>query len=163
MWLIGMMGSGKSTVGALAARVLGLSFYDTDLMVSEQAGMSIPEIWERMGEKGFRELESEAVSSVPADSVAAAGGGAVLDGRNREVIASSPPVIWLRTRPETMARRVQEGGDRPLLASRDAETRLSEILAQRSHLYQGLATHVLDTDDLAPDQVTTEVVSIWRS
>lgn len=163
MWLIGMMGSGKSTVGPLVAQELGLAFYDTDLLITRRAGMSIPEIWQRLGEKRFRELERDAVSSVPSESVAAAGGGAVLDEANRETMASSPPVVWLRTRPETMARRVGDGEGRPLLASADAEERLADITTQRSDLYLRLATHIVDTDALSADHVAAEVVSIWRS
>lgn len=164
MWLIGMMGSGKSTVGALAAQRLGLDFYDTDQMVCDRAGLSIPEIWQTHGEKRFRELEGEAVTSVPPGTVAAAGGGTVLDPANREIIASSPPVVWLRTRPETMAARVGNAGDRPLLdAPGDASDRLERILAERATLYLRLATHVVDTDELTAEQVTAEVVSICQS
>jgi shikimate kinase len=164
MWLIGMMGSGKSTVGALAAQALGVDFYDTDRIVCERTGLSIPEIWERLGERAFRDLECEAVTSVPAGSLAAAGGGAVLEAANREIMASSPPVIWLRTSPETTAARIGDAGGRPLLdSSGDSADSLTEILSERASLYQRLATHVVDTDELTAEQVSDEVVSICRS
>jgi shikimate kinase len=104
MWLIGMMGSGKSTIGAIAAERLGLQFFDTDRMIVARSGVSIPEIWEEMGEQMFRDMEREAVAAVPLErSLAAAGGGAVLDPANRAVIASSPPVVWLRALPAEIA------------------------------------------------------------
>jgi shikimate kinase len=165
MWLIGMMGSGKSTIGAMAADELGLRFFDTDRMIVERAGMLIPEIWMARGEQAFRELERSAVSSVPVDgSLAAAGGGAVLNAVNRAVMASAPPVIWLRARPETLARRVEAAGQRPLLdTTLPLEERMREILRERNRIYHEIATHVLDTDGLGPDEVVDQVVAIWRS
>lgn len=164
MWLIGMMGSGKSTIGAIAADRLHVDFFDTDQMVTDQAGKSIAEIWDEMGEQGFRDLEREMVSSVPLHgALAAAGGGAVLDPGNRTAISASPPVIWLRARPETLARRVGAAGDRPLLQAADrAEVRMRRILADRSQLYDELATHRVDTDDRDAASVAEEVVTLWR-
>ncbi|MGD2059854.1 MAG: shikimate kinase [Acidimicrobiia bacterium] len=163
MWLIGMMGSGKSTVGAAVARRLGLEFFDTDEMVVARAGLSIPKIFETMGEKEFRELEREALSMVPvAGCVAATGGGAILDEENRKVIVASPPVVWLRAKPETLALRVGGGVDRPLLIGAGGEERLADILDRRSQIYREVATHVIDTDDRASDAVVEEVVSLWQ-
>lgn len=165
MWLVGMMGSGKSTVGEAAAARIGVRFFDTDRMVVELAHMSLPEVWDGVGEEGFRRLERKAVTAVPdSDFVAAAGGGAVLSKRNRDHMRKGAPVVWLRCRPETLAERIDGLGGRPLLE--DAETvadRLSEILAARARLYEEVATDVVDTDAKEIADVVTEVVEIWGS
>jgi shikimate kinase len=164
MWLIGMMGSGKSTIGAIAAERLGLQFFDTDRMIVARSGVSIPEIWEEMGEQMFRDMEREAVAAVPLErSLAAAGGGAVLDPANRAVIASSPPVVWLRARPETLTRRVGTAGDRPLLDSPlRLQERLGEILEKRAQVYDEVATHHIDTDDLTIEDTANRMVELWQ-
>lgn len=163
MWLIGMMGSGKSTVGRSVATELGLHFFDTDEMVVEDSGSSIGEIWENSGEGMFRELEAKAMALVPSSGfVAAAGGGAVLEPGNRAIIAVSDRVIWLRCSPRVLERRLRGSHDRPLLA--DAEGRLEWLEAtstERSAHYSELATHVIDTDDLSARQVVDEVLGTW--
>lgn len=159
-----MMGSGKSTIGAIAADRLGLEFFDTDRMIVERSGVSIPEIWEELGEQMFRDMEREVVAAVPLErSLAAAGGGAVLDPANRAVITSSPPVVWLRARPETLARRVRTAGDRPLLDSpMRLQERLGEILERRARVYDEVATHHIDTDDLTIEDTADRMVTLWR-
>ena len=157
-----MMGSGKSTIGAMAAHRLGLEFFDTDEMVVQRVGKTIPRIWEEMGEQGFRELEREAVSSVPGSCIAAAGGGAVLDPGNRAAIVASPPVVWLRARPETLALRAGPDGNRPLLRSAvETGDRMRQILSERVGFYEAVATHTVETDDRDVVDVTDEVVAIW--
>lgn len=162
MWLIGMMGSGKSTVGALAAERLGVPFHDTDRMVEESAGMSIAELWRSKGEAVFRDMETAMLAAVPPGGVAAAGGGAVLREANREVIARSDVVIWLRCGPDELARRTGVGDDRPLLAGGgDGESTLQRILAERAPLYEALSTHQIDTTGRSVERVVSEVVGSW--
>lgn len=165
MWLVGMMGSGKSTVGELAASRIGVRFFDTDRMVVELAHMSLPEVWDGVGEEGFRRLERRAVATVPdSGCVAAAGGGAVLSKQNRDHMSRGGPVVWLRCRPETLAERVEGLGGRPLLEGAEpVADRLSEILAVRARLYEEVATDVVDTDAREIADVVTEVVEIWGS
>lgn len=164
MWLIGMMGSGKTTVGRKAAARVGVPFYDTDQMVVEIAHMSISAIWESVGEEGFRELERRAVDGVPNSGfIAAAGGGAVIDEKNRARMAKDGPVVWLRCTPEVLAVRVGGDGSRPLLSSRSSpEELMAGILEERSALYADTATDVIDTDDLDVEQVVSAVIDIWE-
>lgn len=164
MWLIGMMGSGKTTVGRKAAAQVGVPFYDTDEMVVEIAHMPISAIWEGVGEEGFRELERRAVDHVPDSGfIAAAGGGAVIDERNRAHMAKDGPVVWLRCTPELLAARVGGDGSRPLLPSRSSPVDLlSGLLEERKTLYTDAATDVIDTDDLDIEQVVSAVVEIWE-
>ncbi|MGH3651046.1 MAG: shikimate kinase [Acidimicrobiia bacterium] len=165
MWLIGMMGSGKTTVGVEVAARVGWAFYDTDRMVTEMTGRSIPSIWADVGEAGFRELERRAVAAVPAsECVAAAGGGSVLDPDNREKMAHGGPVVWLRCSPSKLAARLQPGDERPLL-DRDRPTAdvLAEMMGQRSEVYASVATHIVDTDDRQVSDVVDDVMEILQS
>jgi shikimate kinase len=158
-----MMGSGKSTVGRLAADRLGIPFFDTDVIVQERAGGSIVELWEEVGEAGFRDLESVALSNVPTTAgIVAAGGGAVLDPANRQLIARSDKVVWLRCDAETLAERLRSNADRPLL-TQSPETTLETLLADRAAIYADLATHQVETSAMTLDEVVSEVVGIWQS
>lgn len=162
MWLIGMMGSGKSTVGELAADRLGVTFHDTDLLVEETAGMSIAELWRTRGEEAFRDVETQVIATVPRAGIAAAGGGAVLRAENRSMIASSDVVIWLRCEVAELARRVRDGGDRPLLANDGSlESTLKRILTERAPIYESLSTQQIETTARSLDEVVSEVIDSW--
>lgn len=162
MWLVGMMGSGKSTVGRLVAERLGVEFYDTDLVVEEQAGMSISEIWRVHGESEFRRMESAAVQQVPVEGcVAAAGGGAVVDPDNRRVMKQSL-VVWLQADPGVLADRVGVAEDRPLLTGQtDPVSRLNELLTQRRSAFEDVASVAVDTSSLSLDEIVDRVVGLW--
>lgn len=164
MWLVGMMGSGKTSVGRGAAARLRMRFYDTDAIVEDMAKSSIDAIWDRVGEAGFRELERRAVATVPVSgAIAAAGGGAILDPVNRELIRRGRLVVWLRGSPHLLASRLSGDDARPLLCGDvSKEERLAQLLRERSELYSEVATDHVDTDDKDVDEVTSEVVEIWR-
>lgn len=164
MWLIGMMGSGKTTVGRLAASRLGVAFYDTDEMVVESAKMPISDIWDQAGEEQFRELERAAVARIPVSGfIAAAGGGAVLDPSNRVHISAGGPVVWLRCDPVTLARRLQDDGTRPLLTDEGpTDELLGTILERRDEIYASVATDTIDTDGRDVDEVVAAVIDIWQ-
>lgn len=164
MWLIGMMGSGKTTIGKRAASRLDVPFYDTDDLVVESAKRPVSSIWDEVGEDGFRELERDAVASVPTSNViAAAGGGAVLDPANRAHMSAGAPVIWLSCPPEELAERLASGTGRPLLEGVGSRTQqLTAILETRLPLYQGVATDTIETGGLDPDQVVESVIEIWQ-
>jgi shikimate kinase len=163
VWLIGMMGSGKSTVGRLAAYRVGIPFFDTDAIVEERAGMSISEIWEERGETGFRRMESAVLRDMPDSGViVAAGGGAVLDPVNRDLMARASKIVWLRCDPAVIAARLRDKVDRPLLA-RSPERVLDALLDDRTPIYAELATHQIETGTKTLDEVAEEVVGIWQS
>lgn len=164
MWLVGMMGSGKTTVGEAAAREVGVPFFDTDHMVTELARLPISDIWEGVGEEGFRRLERKAVAVVPASgSIAAAGGGAVVSRENREHMARGAPVVWLRCDPETLAGRIDGDRTRPLLGDGASVTEtLTRIIAERTPLYEEVSTDVIDTDRLDVAEVVSQLVEIWH-
>ena len=159
--LVGLMGSGKSTVGALVAARTGRVFVDVDIVIAQETGRTVRELWESGGEAAYRKLESEAVLRVLAGnvpSVLAAPGGVVLDPTVRAALVGNV-VVWLRTRPMTLAGRVHVGDHRPLLGERPAET-LAAMADERSELYRQVATATIDTDDSEPDVVADLVVKL---
>jgi shikimate kinase len=151
IWLVGMMGAGKSAVGrALAAR-RGEPFADADAEVEAAAGRSVAEIFAAEGETAFRRLEREAIERLAGrPGVVALGGGAIAQPGVAERLRASGRVVYLRATPETLARRVGEARERPLLAGLDAEgriARLRALLAEREPHY-ACADVVVDTDGL---------------
>jgi len=163
MWLVGMMGVGKTTIGERAAAVVGAPFYDTDRMVVEMAGRTIAEIWADQGESEFRDLERRAVAAIPVvGCLAAAGGGAVLDSFNSAQMRRGGPVIWLDSDPTLLAARVGADETRPLVGdSRSSGEALRSILEHRRPLYAEVSTHVIEAGDRPVDELVGEVVSLW--
>jgi shikimate kinase len=159
--LVGLMGSGKSTVGALVAARTGRTFVDVDAVITARMSKTVRELWEEGGEAAYRSLESDVVLEVIRDdapSVLAAPGGAVLDAVVRAALADSF-VVWLRTSPSALAGRVRPGDHRPLLGDRPVET-FAVMAEMRSALYREVATAIIDTDDLAPEAITDVVIGL---
>ena len=164
MWLTGMMGSGKTSSGMKAAASLGVPFHDTDVEVARATGSTIRELWDSIGEDGFRDLERTAVSRLAGTvAIVATGGGAVTDALNREVMAASGPVVWLQAPAEILLARVDSEGGRPLLApDADPLVVLRDLVAERSGWYLELADHVIDTTDRTVDEVAREIEALWE-
>ncbi len=146
--LVGMPGSGKSTVGRHLARHLGLPFVDTDHLIEQRIGCSIREFFELQGEPAFRDLEAQVINEAtaePAACVIATGGGAVLRDSNRELLRSRSTVLYLRATPEDLARRLRHDTHRPLLqGSGDALKRLRALFSERDPLYRRTAHYVIE-------------------
>jgi shikimate kinase len=159
--LVGLMGSGKSTVGALVAARTDRVFVDVDATIEEETNKTVRELWETGGESAYRQLESDVVLRVlrdPAPSVLAAPGGVVLDPAVRADLAGSV-VVWLRTDPSTLAGRVHPGDHRPLLGDHPGET-LAVQAVERAAFYRQVATATVDTDDRTPGAVADAVVGL---
>ena len=168
LYLVGMMGSGKTTVGRLVAAKLGWAHVDSDDQVCERTGRTVREIFETDGEAAFRAEESaalaEAVSVKPiGPAVVSVAGGAVLDEANRRLLERSGPVVWLRAPATVLATRVSAGVDhRPLLGD-DPEAALHRLGAQRAPLYDELAELTVDVAERSPTQIADEIVEWFRS
>lgn len=163
MWLIGMMGSGKSSVGRAVAERVGEPFHDTDRLVGERAGMSISELFETIGVAAFRDLEAQAVEAVSTErGVIATGGGVVLDQRLRAVMAETGVVVHLSAPPETLAERIGSGEGRPLVQEGDTLARVTRIASERRALYESAAHLVIETDGLGHTQVVDELERVWN-
>jgi shikimate kinase len=147
LYLVGMMGAGKTTVGRLLARRLKLRFIDSDQEIEKRCGVKVPLIFDIEGESGFRSRESLTLAELTAleGVVLATGGGAVLAADNRRRLADHGTVIYLRARPEDLYDRVRQDRNRPLLATPDPLARLQELYVQRDPLYREVADVVVDT------------------
>jgi shikimate kinase len=159
--LVGLMGSGKSTVGALVAQQTGRALVDVDAVITARMSKTVRELWEEGGEAAYRHLESDVVLEVlrgDAPSVLAAPGGVVLDPVVRAALAGSL-VVWLRTSPSTLAGRVRPGDHRPLLGDHPAQT-FAAMAEMRSELYRQVATAIIDTDGLDPDMIADTVLGL---
>ena len=147
--LIGLTGSGKTTVGKRLSKQLSCPFIDTDDVVSETAGLAVRDIFEREGESAFRALESNALQEILADDtpkVVAAAGGVVLAEQNRRSIQeANAHVIWLDADPKSLLKRISIGGHRPLLDNNPAAT-LKAMSAERRGLYAELADLRVDAN-----------------
>lgn len=157
--LVGMMGSGKSTAGRLAAKRLGWTWIDIDTEIVRTGGATVPELFARHGEAHFRQEEARVLEAVLARDeplVISVGGGAVLDPVNRARLRDAGTVVWLRARPETLIERVHDGAGRPLLVGDTPQERaqtLRRIDAERRPLYAEVADEIIDVDRLRTDKV----------
>ena len=147
IYLVGLMGAGKSTVGRWLARRLKLRFLDSDHEIERRCGVKIPVVFEIEGEAGFRTREAQVIAELVAldHIVLATGGGAVLSPTNRQRLAERGFVIYLRARPEDLYERVRHDRNRPLLAAADPLARLRELYLERDPLYQAVADLVVET------------------
>ena len=145
--LVGLPGSGKSTIGRQLARRLGVPFADSDHVIEQQLGCSIREFFEREGEDRFRDIEEEVIDTLTANhpGVLATGGGAVLRPRNRVNLRERTKVVYLRSSPEEVFRRLRHDSNRPLLQVKDPLGRLRELYATRDPLYREAAHFVIET------------------
>jgi shikimate kinase len=147
--LVGMPGSGKSTVGRHVARHLGLAFVDTDHRIEQRIGCSIRSYFELHGEAAFRDIEAEVIDEVTHDratGVMATGGGAVLREGNRAALRERTQVFYLRSTPEDLARRLRHDTHRPLLqGSANPLIRLRTLYQERDPLYRRCAHFVIET------------------
>lgn len=159
--LIGLMGSGKTTVGRRLAKKIGCVFIDTDDVVREVAGATVREIFERGGEDLFREYESVALMQILTDKtprIIAAAGGVVLVAKNREAIENSGAyVVWLQADTTALVERVASGTHRPLLSD-DAPATLKAMSIAREKLYAGLATTRIDTNNKSVKSVAERML-----
>ena len=170
IFVTGFSGSGKTTVGRIAARLLGWSFVDLDEEIERAAGTTIEEIFARHGEPHFRRLESEALAAACERDrqVVSTGGGIVVDWRNRRAMERGGVVVCLEARPETLHARVErqaredsDASARPMLFAEDALARIRSLKARRQFAYTH-ARLIVHTDGLSPERAAQEVVRGWK-
>jgi len=159
VYLIGPMGSGKTAVGRQLAKLLRLTFHDSDAEVERRTGVDIPYIFEREGEAGFREREREVIDALTQldGVVVATGGGAILHPDNRAHLASRGHVVYLKTSVEQQLERTKHGRQRPLLYTEDPARRLRELMEQRAPLYESIAEITVETDGRHVRAVAEEI------
>lgn len=150
--LIGLPGSGKSTVGRQLARKLSASFMDSDHLIEQRLGCSIREYFEREGEGAFRDVEESVLADTVsahggsnAPTVLATGGGAVIRENNRRLLRGAGRVVYLRSSPEDLYKRLRHDRNRPLLQGVDPMQKLKDLYAQRDPLYRETAHFQIET------------------
>lgn len=159
--LVGMMGSGKSSVGRRLAARLGLPFVDADTEIETAAGMTIPEIFAQRGETEFRDGERRVIGRILATRsplVLATGGGAFMNAETRERIAELGISVWLKAEPEVLMRRVRKRSNRPLLQTADPEGTLRRMLGEREPVY-ALSDLTLVSRDEPHDVVVSAAIT----
>ena len=147
IFLVGMMGAGKTSVGRALAKRLNKIFYDSDQVIEVRTGVKIPVIFEIEGEPGFRHRESAVLDELTAldDVVLATGGGAVLAQENRDRLRTRGTVVYLRASVKDLLNRTRHDKNRPLLQTADPRARLGELYELRDPLYREVAHVTIDT------------------
>ena len=147
IFLVGLMGAGKTSVGRLLAKRLGKAFYDCDQEIERATGVKIPVIFEIEGEAGFRARESRMLAELASrrDIVLATGGGAVLSADNRKLLAGNGVVVYLRAVVADLWQRTRHDRNRPLLKTAEPRAKLEQLFAVRDPLYRSIADIIVDT------------------
>ncbi len=148
LFLVGLMGAGKTTLGRQLARRLDKRFVDADHELEARLGVSIPTIFEIEGEDGFRDREESIIDELTRMSgvVLATGGGAVLRSVSRTRLRENGTVLYLHAEPETLWQRLRNSRHRPMLHAADPRNRLVELYRLRDPLYREVASHVVESD-----------------
>ncbi|MFC0336489.1 shikimate kinase [Kushneria avicenniae] len=159
LFLIGPMGTGKSTIGRALAAELQRDFFDSDHVIEQRCGCNIPWIFDVEGEAGFRIRETQVIDEITRRQgvVLATGGGAVMHPTNRRLLRERGVVIYLSTTVEQQLRRTARDRNRPLLQCENPEQRLRDLLEQRDPLYRETATLMVSTDRRSPRSVVAEI------
>ena len=164
IFLVGMMGAGKTTLGKALAQRLRREFVDTDRVLVERTGVPVATVFEIEGEEGFRRRESGVIAELAEhdDRVIATGGGAVLAEENRRVMREAGTVVYLRARVESLWERTRHDTTRPLLATRDPRGTLAQILEAREPFYREAAHVTVDTGSQSASTLVNRVVAALR-
>ena len=162
--IIGMIGAGKSSVGACLRRRTGLALHDTDEIVAANFGMPISEIFPKFGEQCFRQAETEALRSLPPteQTIIVTGGGIVLRNENVEILKRLGVIVWLDGDEETLFARASRKQNRPLLQTKNARKTFSQILGARRPLYANIANIRVDTSVLTDEEVAVAILAKLR-
>ena len=157
IYLIGMMGSGKSTVGKTLSEKMHKPFIDLDSEIEKGTGKNISEIFDIDGEEQFRKMETKQLKQY-SESIVACGGGIVLKDENREFINENGFTILLTASMEELSHRLSDSGNRPLLADDNTEEALTKLWMERQIDYLETANFTIETDGKNPEELTEEIL-----
>jgi len=165
IFIVGPMGSGKSTVGKIISSELFLNFFDTDEEIESRTGASIDWIFDLEGEEGFRKRESQILEEMVQQNsiVLSTGGGIILSEPNRELLSSRGTVFYLATPIETQLERTSKDKDRPLLKDGDPRKILTDLHEKRESLYQSVADYVVETSNRSSQEVANEIIKLVKN
>lgn len=160
IYLIGYMGSGKTTIGKLLSERLNLPLLEMDEIISERFGMTISEIFDAFGEDAFRSAEEDLlleISTLEEASVVSCGGGVVLSENNRKILRDSGIAVLLQADPVEIYNRLKSNNDRPLVSGNNKLEKISKIYEARLPLYIETAEVIIDTDNKTPEDILNEL------
>lgn len=165
IFIVGPMGSGKTTVGKIVANELFLEFHDTDATIEKKTGVTIDWIFDIEGEQGFRKRETLVLKDLVAlnSIVLATGGGIVIEPENRELLAARGTVFYLHTPLSTQIDRTSKDKDRPLLKGQDPSKVLSDLQESRQAFYEEVADHIINTENKNGSEVANEIVKLVKN
>jgi len=161
--LIGMRGSGKTTVGKILARKLGREFIEMDELITQRAGLGIPEMVERYGWAKFRDIEEEVTGEVAGrdNIINASGGGVVTREKNIQELKKSGVLVWLQADVDTLVNRIGEDTERPpLVEGRSHREDMEITLKERKPLYQQAADLTVNTENKTPEEVAEAIINL---
>ena len=159
IYIVGFMGTGKTAVGKVLAKRMGLKFIDLDDRIEETQGSKIADIFAKKGEAYFREAEAKALQDIAAQTglVAACGGGIVLNKNNIETMDNSGDIFCLDASVEVIYERIKNASHRPLLNVEDPKGKIEELLDRRARFYTKIEHHI-DTSDFTIDEVVQRII-----
>ena len=161
--LLGMMSVGKSTLGEIVAKKVGLKFIDTDTNIEKNCLMKISEIFKKKGEKFFRSEEKKEVlkSLKGSNSVIAIGGGAFIDKTIRDNILKNAVSIWLDANLKDLNKRIKWSNKRPLLSKENSQKKINKLYDKRKNIYK-LANHRINCDKLSKKNITKKIIIFYE-
>ena len=164
IFIVGPMGSGKSTVGKIISDELFFDFYDTDDEIENRTGASIDWIFDLEGEDGFRKRETSILKEMVEKNsiVLSTGGGIVLLSANRELLSSRGTVFYLSTPISVQVERTSKDKDRPLLKNGNPEVILSKLNEERKDLYESVSDHIVETENKSSQEVAAEIINLIK-
>ncbi len=164
IYLVGLMGSGKTTIGKLASKKLSKSFIDSDHVIEESTGVRVPLIFEYEGEEGFRRRETKALEELvkKKDIILATGGGIILKKSNQKLLMGNGLVIYLKADYDLLASRLRNDKTRPLLQGVDIKKKLKDLLEVRDPIYKLIADYVIDTKNKRAIDIVSEIEKIVK-
>lgn len=165
IYLIGLMGVGKTTIGKQLARALQHPFYDSDKVIEETAGATIPTIFEYEGEDGFRVREQQVIAQLTSKQgiVMATGGGSIIRAENREALKSSGFIVYLQCSIDRILFRTRHDTQRPLLRTENPRQRLRSLLEEREPLYLECADFKIDSGALPGKTVVKTILQQYQA
>ncbi len=164
IYLVGLMGSGKTTVGKLASKQLGKSFVDSDHLIEERTGVRVPLIFEYEGEEGFRKRETKVLEELIAmkNIILATGGGIILEKSNQKLLVENGLVIYLKADYDLLASRLRSDLTRPLLQGVNIKDRLKNLFMERDPIYKSIADCVIETKNKRATDIVKEIEKITK-
>jgi len=164
IYLVGFMGTGKTTVGKILAEKLGREFIEMDEEIEKKEGKKIVDIFRQKGESYFRKIEKEVLKRIAScfSLVVSCGGGVVVDRENLKILKESGIVICLKAKPSIIYERTKKTKERPLLNVPDPLKKIKELLARRAPFY-AKADYFVDTTPFTPEEVSEEIIKILKN